>query len=176
MLTFVLVWGTTGGEITSGQAFDGSAIRGATLPPRPKPQPVIPPWITAGPPPDLAIRMQIYPSSPKVGDLVTITITITNPEKEKANGIRALGLIPPELDIVTIHSTLGQARFNSNTHRTQTDIQRLAGNTTVTITITAKVNDQAQVGTRYYLASRISYGNQYNTNQKFSNWVAVEIK
>jgi uncharacterized repeat protein (TIGR01451 family) len=176
LLAFALMWGAVGGEITTGQAFEGHAIRGATLPPRPKPQPVIPPWITAGPPPDISIGMQVYPTSAKVGDKLTITITVINPEKEKANGVNVRGLIPAEFDIVAVNSTLGQSRFNSSTQRTQTDIQPLAGNTIVRITIMVKVNAKAQVGAQYYLASRVSYSNHYNTSQKFSNWLAVEIE
>jgi len=148
------------------------SLEDVVLPPRPSPNPK---QTSVSQLPDLSIEMIAYPSEAKIGDTVVFTINLYNPEKRKARGLDVLGLIPSEFDVLDITTTHGDASFNPSSHNVKTGIRPLPPETSVTITISAKVNSQAVIGTKYYTAARLSYGKQPNTRQFFSNWAAVSI-
>ena len=175
IIVLFLLAGVGGIGTMTSYARDSVTIGDVALPPRPSPNPKITPAPPASPLPDLRIGLSVYPSEAKIGDTVMFTINLVNPEKIKARGVDVLGLIPEEFDVLNITTTHGDASFNSRSHNTRTGIHPLPPETNVTISISAKVNSQAIIGTKYYTAARLSYGKQPNTRQFFSNWAAISI-
>ena len=151
------------------------------LPPRPtpklEPQPI--------PQPDgdqnlelpaLSLHVSTDQTHADVGDLVQLTITLSNPNKFNVGGIKLLGLLPPIFDVVKMTTTRGAIGYKAETGRLQVyDFSPLQPNTSVTVTVLVQVNDLAEVGGKYYTAAKVVGGDRYNSAGLFSNWLRLDI-
>lgn len=156
----------------TGRASQLSGDEGAALPPRPTP--VVNGQTASHAEPDLLVSMSAYPGEAKIGDQVTFTIQISNPEKEKVGGIDAWGLLPAEFEVQGLSSSAGTIWINPDTLRTRAFIKPLPGKKSVTLTIRTRVSSQANPSEKYYAATWLTYGDQ-GAHKVFSNWVTIRI-
>ena len=91
------------------------------------------------PTPDLELTKTVDNSSPVEGDNVNFTLTVTNPGEFDANGIRVTDQLPSGLIFVSANPS--QGTFNSSTGIWNIGTIEKGDSTSVTLILTAKVDD-----------------------------------
>jgi uncharacterized repeat protein (TIGR01451 family) len=161
-----------------------TGLSGFVLPPRPTPRPLpsepvppepLPPEPVPPPLPNLDLTIAANRSEAGINDTVDFTIVLKNPSSRSIRGVRVKGLIPEELKVIETTSSIGSASYNPDTNKTNTFIGVLRPGESVTVKVQVMVKEAVEMGTKFYVAAKVSFKNGVVSEQQFSNWLPVTV-
>ena len=83
-----------------------------------------------------------------IGDIVTYTINATNTNNETLTGAVVTDILDARLDYVNAQATRGSVGYDASTRTVRVDVGDMAAGETIAITLSVRINNQAQAPDR----------------------------
>jgi uncharacterized repeat protein (TIGR01451 family) len=93
---------------------------------------------------DPAITKEASVDVARIGDTVTFTLTVTNPNAAPVTNVTVSDSLPAQLDFISVTTTFGSCAYDAGAHAVNCNLGMLAPHQVVTITIQTRVNDKAR--------------------------------
>ena len=93
---------------------------------------------------DPAVTKEASVDVARIGDAVTFTLTVTNPNAVPVTNVTVSDPLPAQVDFISVTTTFGSCAYNAGAHTVNCNLGMLAPLQVVTITIQTRVNDKAR--------------------------------
>ncbi len=93
---------------------------------------------------DPAITKEASVDVARIGDSVTFTLKVTNPNAVAVTNVTVSDPLPAQIDFISVTTTFGSCAYNAGAHAVNCNLGMLAPQQVVTITIQTRVNDKAR--------------------------------
>lgn len=146
--------------------------------------PTLTPTVTGTPPtptatgtvlPGMNISKSVSTTSVRPGQSLTFTIKVSNTGLAPAADVKVTDTLQSVLNISSVSTTKGSYTINSSTRLVTFNIGTLSPNQSATLTISAKVNNTAQVTSTYSNFARLIYKFGASTISRNSNTITYQV-